>query len=124
MFGHVYSRTNMDGAHQIDYSQVNGRHWAEMPRDDFVNAMRQYGFVGDQLVRTHHQIGASKWHKVSDDYVIGHHQLRAAHQRFTDADLRVVQNKGCGHSIVQMFYRRLQGEWKLAGMKPMVRWHE
>lgn len=114
----------MNTACQVDYSQVNGRHWPQMPRDDFVNAMRQYGFVGDQLVRTHHHIGASKWHKVSDDYVIGHHQLRASHQRFAAADLQVVQNQGSGHSVMQIFYRRLQGEWKIAGMKPTVRWHE
>ena len=92
-----------------------------MPRDEFIDTMRRYGFVGDPLIKTQHQIGASKWQKENDDYVIGYHQLRAAHQRYSAADMRTIENEGNGHSLVQMFYRRLQGEWKIAGMKPTVR---
>ena len=92
-----------------------------MPRDDFINTMRRHGLVGDPHIRTQHHIGASKWEKQSDDYVIGYHQLRAAHQRYSAADMRTIESEGNGHSLIKMFYRRLQGEWKIAGMRPTVR---
>ena len=109
---------------QIDYSEVNGHKWDSMPANDFVDIMSHVGFVGDPLVHTQHHIGASKWRKIADDYVIGHHQLRAAHQRYTSLDLKVVENKGHGHALVQHHYRKVHGEWKLAGLRPTVRWNE
>ena len=111
-----------------------------MPASDFVAIMSNVGFVGDPLVHTQHHIGASKWQKVSEDEVIGHHQLRAAHQRYTSADLKSVEKKGHGHAIVKHYYRKVylhasgeqkgagagaeEWEWKLAGLRPTVRWNE
>ena len=95
-----------------------------MPAEEFVRVMSQIGFVGDPLVHTQHHIGASKWVKISDDEAIGHHQLRAAHQRYTAADRKTVENKGHGHAMVKHFYRKVDGEWKLAGLRPTVRWNE
>jgi len=109
---------------QVDYTEVNGHKWDSMPAEDFVGIMSHIGFVGDPLVHTQHHIGASKWQKISEDEVIGHHQLRAAHQRYTSRDLRVVENKGHGHAMVKHVYRKVGGEWKLAGLRPTVRWNE
>ncbi len=95
-----------------------------MPASDFVGILSHIGFVGDPLVHTQHHIGASKWQKISSEEVIGHHQLRAAHQRYTNLDLNVVENKGHGHAMVKHYYRKVNGEWKLAGLRPAVRWNE
>ena len=95
-----------------------------MPAEEFVRVMSHIGFVGDPLVHTQHHIGASKWSKISDDEAIGHHQLRAAHQRYTALDLKTVESKGHGHAMVKHFYRKVEGEWKLAGLRPTVRWNE
>ena len=95
-----------------------------MPRDQFLHIMSHVGFVSDPLVRTQHHIGASKWQKVEDDYVIGYHQLRAAHQRYSAADRRIVESRGQSHALIKHFYRKIDGEWKLAGLKPTVRWNE
>lgn len=86
--------------------------------------MSHAGFLGDPLVHTQHHIGASKWQKLSDDEVIGYHQLRAAHQRYTGPDLKVVENKGHGHAMIKHWYRKVNGDWKLAGLRPTVRWNE
>ena len=109
---------------QIDYSEVNGHKWEHMPANDFVDIMSHIGFIGDPLVHTQHHIGASKWHKLSEESIIGHHQLRAAHQRYTTSDMTVVENKGHGHAMIRHYYKKLDGEWKLAGLRPTVRWNE
>ena len=82
------------------------------------------GFLGDPLIHTQHHLGASKWEKLSEEEVIGHHQLRAAHQRYTGPDKQTVENKGHGHALIKHWYRKVDGEWKLAGLRPSVRWNE
>ena len=103
---------------------INGHYWPAMPREQFIHIMSHMGFVSDPLVCTQHHIGASKWQKVKDDIVIGHHQLRAAHQRYSAADRKVVESKGQSHAMVKHFYHKLNGDWKLAGLKPTVCWNE
>lgn len=110
---------------QVDYTEVNGHKWDSMPAADFVGILSHIGFVGDPLVHTQHHIGASKWEKLSEVEVVGHHQLRAAHQRYTNLNRDVVENKGHGHAMVRLAYRRLEGVgWKLTGLRPAVRWNE
>ena len=108
----------------MDYSEVNGHKWDSMPAEEFIGIMSHAGFVGDPLVHTQHHIGASKWEKISDEEVIGHHQLRAAHQRYTGPDKQTVENKGHGHATIKHFYRKVDGDWKFAGLRPRVRWNE
>ncbi|KAL8766421.1 MAG: hypothetical protein Q9209_006797 [Squamulea sp. 1 TL-2023] len=108
----------------VDYTDVNGHKWDNMSAENFVGIMSHIGFVGDPLVHTQHHIGASKWEKISDEEAVGYHQLRAAHQRYTAADLMLVENKGHGNAIIKHSYRRIDGEWKLCGLKPTLRWNE
>ncbi|MCJ1479891.1 hypothetical protein MMC06_000045 [Schaereria dolodes] len=95
-----------------------------MPAEEFVAMMSQPGFLGDPLIHTQHHIGASKWEKLSDDDAVGYHQLRAAHQRYTSLDMKTVENKGHGHAMIKHVYKRVNGEWKFAGLRPTVRWNE
>ncbi|KAI4201745.1 MAG: hypothetical protein LQ346_002107 [Caloplaca aetnensis] len=108
----------------VDYTEVNGHKWEAMSAEEFVGIMSHVGFVGDPLVHTQHHIGASKWEKVSEEEAVGFHQLRAAHQRYTASDRRLVENKGHGHAIIKLLYRRIDGEWKLRGLRPTIRWNE
>ena len=95
-----------------------------MPSNEFVAMVSNPGFVGDPLVDTQHFIGGSKFEKNSDTTATGYHQLRAAHQRYTAADKKEVEAKGHGHALIQHYYKKIDGEWKLAGLKPTVRWNE
>lgn len=95
-----------------------------MAADEFVGLMAQVGSVGDPLVHTQHLIGISKWQKISDEEIIGHHQLRTSHQRYSSGDLRTVERKGRGHAMMRHFYRKINGQWKLAGLRPTLRWNE
>lgn len=81
--------------------------------------------LGNPLLRTQHFIGgASKWEKVSATEVIGYHQLRVPHQRYTDATLSEVAVKGHAHSHNTHYYSKVDGVWKFAGLNPNIRWTE
>jgi len=81
-------------------------------------------FLGDPCVKTQHLLGATRWERISDTEVIGHHQLRAAHQVYTDASLKEVKLWGHSHATNEHYYRKVEGVWKFAGLKPTVRWNE
>lgn len=80
-------------------------------------------FLGDPLIKTQHLMGASKYERTSGDEVVGHHQIRAAHQRYAP-DGVTVENRGHGHSFVKHWYRKVEGVWKLAGICPKIYWNE
>ena len=80
--------------------------------------------IGDPLLRTQHFIGGTKWEKVSDDEIIGYHQLRVPHQRYKDSSLKEVIMKGHAHSFNTHWYKKVDGVWKFAGLCPDIRWGE
>lgn len=96
-----------------------------MPSADFITMMSNPAFLGDSLVDSQHFIGAaSKWTKESDTEITGCHQSRAAHIRWTDETKSEVGAKGHGHGNITINYRLLDGVWKWAGIKTLVRWNE
>lgn len=95
-----------------------------MSADDYMAMVTHPGFLGDPTVKTQHLLGQTWWEKISDTEVIGHHQLRAAHQVYTDVDLKEVKLRGHGHATNEHYYRKVNGVWKFAGLKPNVRWNE
>ena len=111
--------------YQIDYRSFLNKLWEAMPADDFIAMISDPTVLGNPQLRTQHFIGgASKWEKVSEDYVIGYHQLRVPHQVYSDAALANVAVKGHAHSHNTHFYRRVGGVWKFAGLNPHIRWCE
>lgn len=61
---------------------------------------------------------------MSDDEIIGWHQLRVPHQRYTDETMSKVLMKGHAHSTNQHWYKKVNGVWKFAGLNPDIRWGE
>ncbi|KAG6362433.1 hypothetical protein INS49_010663 [Diaporthe citri] len=130
-WGDGYDEKNWDRLRKIlapellvDYTEVTGKKWDALPKEEFVGMVSSAGFVGDPLVDTQHFIGGSKFERTGEDSVTGFHQLRAAHQRYTGPDKKTVEAKGHGHALIRHYYRRVDGNWKLAGLKPTVRWNE
>lgn len=80
--------------------------------------------LGDKTLMTQHFCGASTYEKVSDDEIIGWHQLRVPHQRYKDETRSEVILKGHAHSTNQHWYKKVDGEWKFAGLNPNIRWGE
>jgi scytalone dehydratase len=98
--------------------------WEAMPADEFITMASDPMFLGNPLLKTQHFIGASKWEKISDDEIIGYHQLRVPHQKYTDESFKTVAVKGHAHGGGTMWYRKVSGVWKFAGLCPNIRWCE
>jgi len=109
---------------QIDYRSFLDKIWEAMPAEEFVTMASDPKVLGNPLLKTQHFIGGTKWEKVSDDEIIGWHQLRVPHQKYTDETMTQVAVKGHAHSTNQHWYRKIDGEWKFAGLNPEIRWSE
>lgn len=101
-----------------------GEDLGDVSLEEFVGMVSSEAFVGDPLVDTQHFVGASRFNRVSEDKVQGLHQLRAAHQRYTELDKKKVEAKGHGHAVIRHDYQKIDGKWLLAGLRPTVRWNE
>ncbi|KAI6459931.1 succinate dehydrogenase flavoprotein subunit [Pyricularia oryzae] len=95
-----------------------------MPAEEFVGMVSSKQVLGDPTLRTQHFIGGTRWEKVSEDEVIGYHQLRVPHQRYKDTTMKEVTMKGHAHSANLHWYKKIDGVWKFAGLKPDIRWGE
>lgn len=80
--------------------------------------------IGDPLVHTQHLLGAASYEWVSEDEIVAVYQIRAAHQRYANLDLTDVAHQGHGYGSVKHWYERIDGVWKLTGVRPKVYWHE
>jgi scytalone dehydratase len=109
---------------RIDYRSFLDKLWEAMPAEEFVAMISSPAVLGDPLLMTQHFIGGTKWEKVSDTEVIGVHQLRVPHQRYTDETRTGVAVKGHAHSTNTHWYKKVNGVWKFAGLNPEIRWGE
>lgn len=95
-----------------------------MSADDFVAMAGGEKFLGKPTVVTQHFLGASRFEKPSDTEIVGTFQIRAAHVRYTDEKKEEVKAKGHGHGTMTHSYKKVDGQWKLSGVRPDVRWNE
>jgi len=109
---------------RIDYRSFLNKIWEAMPAEEFIGMISSPLVLGDKTLMTQHFCGASKYEKVSDDEIIGWHQLRVPHQRYKDETRSEVLMKGHAHSTNQHWYKKVDGEWKFAGLNPDIRWGE
>jgi len=110
---------------RIDYRSFLNKLWEAMPADDFIAMISDKSVLGNPLLRTQHFFGGvTKWERVSDDEIIGYHQLRVPHQLYTDSSLTTVAVKGHAHSHNTHYYKKVDGVWKFAGLNPEIRWSE
>ncbi|ERF71098.1 Scytalone dehydratase [Endocarpon pusillum Z07020] len=109
---------------RIDYTSFLNKCWPAMPASDFVAMVSSPTVLGDPTLKTQHFCGGSKWEMVSPTEVIGFHQLRVPHQKYTDETLTTVAVKGHAHSTNKHWYKKIDGVWKFAGLSPEIRWFE
>lgn len=95
-----------------------------MPAADYLRMASDPRFLGNPLLKTQHFVGLSTFVKTADDEITGTHQLRVAHQKYTDASMSEVAVKGHAHGTGVIWYRRVEGVWKFAGVQPNIRWSE
>ncbi|KAI8944913.1 Scytalone dehydratase [Xylaria longipes] len=109
---------------RVDYRSFLDKLWEEMPAEELVGLASNPNFLGNPLLKTQHFVGLSRWEKVSEMEMIGRHQVRVPHQRYTDASRTTVAVKGHSHGGATMWYKRIDGVWKFAGLCPEIRWYE
>ncbi|KAK1720440.1 Scytalone dehydratase [Colletotrichum acutatum] len=104
---------------RIDYPFLN-KIWEAMPAEDYVAMMSSTPMLGSPLLKTQHLVGASRWEKISETEVVGYHQLRVPHQKYTDETFKHVAVKGHAHSSNKHWYKKVDGVWKFAGLSPKM----
>lgn len=109
---------------RLDFSYLLGTLHDDLTPDAYVAILSDVKVLGSKRLKTQHLLGASKWERLSDESVLVSHQIRAAHQRFADDGLSEVATKGHAHGVVQHWYRKIEGAWKLEGVAPHPNWSE
>jgi scytalone dehydratase len=95
-----------------------------MPAEEFIGMISDKKVLGDKRLKTQHFCGGSKFEQVSEDEIMGWHQLRVPHQKYTDETCTTVLVKGHAHSTNTHWYKKVDGVWKFAGLSPDIRWFE
>ncbi|KAI3318565.1 putative scytalone dehydratase [Xylariaceae sp. AK1471] len=109
---------------RIDYRAFMNKLWESMPAAEFLGLASNERFLGLKRLKTQHLIGMSTWAQTSENEITGLHQMRVAHQKYADDDLKEVILKGHAHGKATVWYRKVDGVWKFAGIEPDIRWSE
>ena len=109
---------------KVDYSAFLNKEWEAMPADEFVQMTSSPHFLGNPLIKTQHFIGLGSYKKLTKSDIEGTVQMRVAHQKYKDSDFTEVAAKGHDHGTGTMWFKRVEGVWKFAGLKPNRRWAE
>ncbi|MCJ1446843.1 MAG: hypothetical protein MMC23_007350 [Stictis urceolatum] len=107
---------------RLDFRSLGMALHEKLSPDEYVAILTDT--IGDKRMKTQHFLGGAKWECLSNGTVQVWHQVRVAHQRYTDEDLAVVANKGHAHGATQHWYRKIEGAWKLEGVVPKLGWTE
>jgi scytalone dehydratase len=65
-----------------------------------------------------HHIGGSKYDRTGPDSVTGYHQVRTEYKRYKTLEKKEVEATGQGLTLMIHWYKKIDGEWKLAGTRP------
>ncbi|KAI9660794.1 MAG: succinate dehydrogenase flavoprotein subunit [Alyxoria varia] len=112
---------------KVDYTSFLSKSWDSMPASEYIAMASSPSVLGNPLLKTQHFVsGATRWEKISDDEVVGHHQLRVPHQRYKDDTFKEVEVKGHAHSRNKHWYKKSleDGVWRFAGLAVDIYWFE
>ncbi|KAF2238269.1 putative scytalone dehydratase [Viridothelium virens] len=109
---------------RIDYRAFLNKLWESMPAERFISMASDRKFLGNPRLKTQHFVGATNWVQTGENEITGYHQMRVAHQKYTDDELTEVAIKGHAHGKGTIWYRKLDDVWKFAGIQPDIRWGE
>ena len=109
---------------RLDFRSLRGVLHEQLSPDEFAGILSGPKLLGDKRMKTQHLLGGAEWERLSDGTVHVSHQIRVAHQRYVNEDLAVVANKGHAHGVTEHWYRKIEGTWKLEGVRPKLEWFE
>lgn len=109
---------------RLDFRSLRGALHEDLSPTEYAAILSDKKLLGDKRLKTQHLLGRGKWEVLSNGTVHIWHQIRVAHQRYTNEDLAVVENKGHAHGTTQHWYRKIEGTWKLEGVEPQLEFTE
>lgn len=109
---------------RLDVRPLHGALHESLTPDEYVAILSSPSLIGDKELMSQHLLGQGRWERLGDDSVTVMHQIRVAHQRYSDESFTTVVNHGHSHATVQHWYRRFEGGWKLEGVLPQLGWSE
>lgn len=102
----------------MDYTDLTGQIHEDMPAEDFVAMASSAKMFGSPLLRTQHLLGGSRLDCVSSTEVTAYHQVRSESIKLSEEDLKSVVDVSSRRVLVRMNYVKIDGQWKISGMKP------
>ena len=87
-----------------------------MSSDAFVAMASSATGIGDPDIVSQHIFGSSKVRKLSPTSATAWRQMRAEHMRITQHP-RKVGGHGHAHGALQFFYEKVDGRWKISGLR-------
>ena len=117
-------KTTLGPAIRLDFRDLKGPLQENLTPDQYVAIIADGKVIGDPRVKTQHLLGGGNWSSPGDGTVQVWWQLRVAHQRYAAEDLAEPINKGHAHGANQHTYKKIQGTWKIVGIKARVDWVE
>ena len=111
---------------RLDFRGLRGDLHESLTPDAFAAIISSPKVIGDERIKTQHLLGGAEWELLKDGSVHVSHQTRVAHQRYDSKDVMSanVVNKGHAYGVIEHWYRKLEGTWKLEGVKPKLEWTE
>lgn len=108
----------------VDYRALTLSCWPKMSAAEYVRRSRHEQWMGDPAICTQHLVGASYYKRITVDEVEARHQLRAFHQVHHNETRACATLRGHGASGSTHWYRKIDGIWKLSGIRPNLYWTE
>lgn len=111
--------------HQLDYSEQTLGVKFDLTAKEFLQLSDNKNRLGG-LVDCIHHVGASKFERTGKDTITGHHQIRVEYKRYRTMEKKETEVEARGHGLTMMlhYYKKVDGKWKLAGVKPQKRLDE
>lgn len=94
-----------------------------MTREAFMKLSDHPNRLGGMIDCVHH-IGGSKYDRTGPESVTGYHQVRTEYRRYKTLEKREIEATGHGLTLMEHYYQKIDGEWKLVGTKPGKRMDE
>jgi scytalone dehydratase len=94
----------------------------KLTADQFVKLSSNANRLGGIVDCTHH-VGASKFERTGPDTVTGHQQVFVEYKRYKNMEKKGDEVEATGEGLTMMlhYYQKVDGKWKLEGVKPRVR---
>ena len=105
-----------------DYTSLGATAAKDTPKTELIDWAT--GILKNPKMKTQHLIGVSKWELISDTEIVGHHQISAAHYLYHDEACKDLHMVGVGRATNDYTYKKIDGEWLIAGLTVNVRFSD